>query len=164
MHTTSCFELSILKMCELGKPFWIVFMSYCAIMLLASVYYGRGAMAFLFENLEVYKKALGFAQDIQECCKEIKRGNSVVVDQLQRASLSIATNIAEGNGRWHKKDRAHFFMIAKGSVFECVPLLEVCRKMELIEVDQIDDFRNELDSIGKMLTMLVKGIENRTSS
>ncbi|HZD59773.1 MAG TPA: four helix bundle protein, partial [Anaerolineae bacterium] len=89
-------------------------------------------MGFLFENLEVYKKAIGFAKDVQLICKDIKRGNYVLVDQLQRAALSISTNIAEGNGRWHKKDRAHFFIIARGSAFECAPLLEICSELELI--------------------------------
>lgn len=68
-------------------------------------------MGFLFEDLNVYQKAVSAAKDIINTCNEIKRGNATIVDQLQRAALSIATNIAEGNGRWHKKDRAHLSIV-----------------------------------------------------
>jgi len=120
-------------------------------------------MGFLFEDLKVYQKALSVAKEIVEICQGIKRGNSTIVDQLQRAALSIPTNIAEGNGRWHKKDRANFFTIAKGSAFECIPLLEICKGLNLIEAEKVGRFREELDAIGKMLTMLIKGMEKRVS-
>jgi four helix bundle protein len=45
------------------------------------------------------------------------------VDQVNRAALSIAANIAEGNGQFTKRERKHFFGIARGSVREYVPLL-----------------------------------------
>jgi four helix bundle protein len=48
-----------------------------------------------------------------------------LVDQLHRASLSIAANIAEGDGHFTKADRKSFFGIARGSVQECVLLLEL---------------------------------------
>ncbi len=79
------------------------------------------------------------------------RGTYYLVDQLNRAALSIVANIAEGNGRWHVKDRKSFFWIARGSTQECVAILEVCRRRELIALEIHEAFRDDLERIGKMI-------------
>lgn len=84
-------------------------------------------MAFMFEKLEVYQKAVDFADEIAGITENFPRGYGFLVDQLNRAALSIATNLAEGNGRFTKPDRRNFFTIARGSAQECVPLLELAR-------------------------------------
>ena len=78
-------------------------------------------MSFMFENLEVYQKAVDFADKIMALTAQFPRGYYFLTDQLNRAALSIATNIAEGNGRFTKADRRNFFTIARGSIHECVP-------------------------------------------
>jgi four helix bundle protein len=87
-------------------------------------------MAFQFEKLEVYQKA-----------------------------LSIPLNIAEGNGRWHKGEKRQFFWIARGSVFECVPIMQVLYRKNLINEQQYAGYYDHLDIIAKMLTNLVKSVE-----
>jgi four helix bundle protein len=61
------------------------------------------------------------------------RGYGFLVDRLNRAALSIATNLAEGNGRFTKPDRRNFFIVARGSAQECVPLLEIARCRGLVK-------------------------------
>ena len=112
-------------------------------------------MAFLFENLEVYKKALHLAGTISEITESFAKGNYYLMDQLNRAALSIATNIAEGNGRYHKADRINFFRIARGSAFECVPILEICTRKRLIEEKQLKTLKADLNEICKMLSGLM---------
>jgi four helix bundle protein len=87
---------------------------------------------FLFEKLAVYQKALNFAECISNLTSDFPRGSWYLADQLNRASLSISLNIAEGNGRWTVADRKNFFGIARGSVHECVPLMELCRRKKLL--------------------------------
>lgn len=82
-------------------------------------------MAFAFEKLLVYQKAVDFADKSAALAEQFKRGYGYLADQLSRASLSVAANIAEGNGRFTTADRRNFFGIARGSVQECVPLLEL---------------------------------------
>ena len=89
-------------------------------------------MAFMFENLQVYQKAVDFADKVAGRAEGFPRGDYFLVDQLNRAALSIATNLAEGNGRFTKPDRRNFFTIARGSAQECVPLLEVARRRGFI--------------------------------
>ena len=112
-------------------------------------------MAFLFEKLDVYRKAIDFADRIHEITKGFSRGNYYLSDQLNRASLSIPTNIAEGNGRYHKTDKANFFRIARGSAFECVPVLELCKRKNLIAEERNQELKKEIDDTCKMLSGLI---------
>ena len=79
-------------------------------------------MPFMFENLEVYQKAVDLAEKVINLTDEFPKGYYFLTDQLNRASLSIATNLAEGNGRFTKGDRRNFFVIARGSAGMCSPV------------------------------------------
>ncbi len=69
-------------------------------------------MTFAFEKLLVYQKSVDFADAVCVATEQFQRGYGFLVDQLNRAALSISSNIAEGNGRFTKADRKHFFGIA----------------------------------------------------
>ncbi|KAF5036339.1 23S rRNA-intervening sequence protein [anaerobic digester metagenome] len=74
---------------------------------------------FDFQKLDVYKKAKTFHKKIKAFIGDTKL-ELYVKDQLGRASFSVILNIAEGSSRFSKPDRKHFFVVARGSLFECV--------------------------------------------
>ncbi len=118
-------------------------------------------MAFQFEKLEVYQRALDWAEAVESLCETLKGKISYsLLDQLSRAALSIPLNIAEGNGRWHKGEKRQFFWIARGSAFECVPIIQVLYRKKLIDEKQHASYYEQLDVIAKMLTNLVKSVED----
>ena len=112
-------------------------------------------MAFLVEKLEVYQRTLTFAEAISKLTESFPRGQWYLADQLNRAATSIATTLAEGNGRFHKPDRAHFFRISRSSAFECLPLLELARRKGLIGQSHHTELYSQLEVISKMLSALV---------
>ena len=118
-------------------------------------------MPFAFEKLHVYQKAITFADDV--CCLtcDLPRGYFFLANQLNRAALSIAANIAEGNGRFTKADRRNFFGIARGSAQECVPLLELAARQDLIPPDQHARLKADLEEIAKMISGLINGLARR---
>ncbi|MCR9297044.1 MAG: four helix bundle protein [bacterium] len=118
-------------------------------------------MSFQFEKLLVYQNAVDFADEVCSATEQFSRGYGFLVDQLNRAALSISANIAEGNGRFTKADRKKFFIIARGSAQECVPLLELARRRNLINDDRHAELKSNLEEISKMLSGLINGIENR---
>jgi len=118
-------------------------------------------MAFMFEKLEVYQEAVDFADEIAGLTEGFPRGYGFLGDQLNRAALSIATNLAEGNGRFTKPDRKHFFTIARGSAQECVPILEIARRRGLVKEDQAVILKERLETITKMTSGLINGLDNR---
>ncbi|MCR9296261.1 MAG: four helix bundle protein [bacterium] len=108
-------------------------------------------MTFQFEKLQVYQKALDFADEVCSATELFSRGYGFPLDKLNRAALSISANIAEGNGRFTKTDRKNSFIIARGSVQECVPLLELARRRSLIEERRHTLLKSNLEEISKML-------------
>jgi four helix bundle protein len=118
-------------------------------------------MAFAFERLIVYQRAIDFSDNVCELTTTFPRGYYFLTDQLNRAALSIPANIAEGNGRFAKPDRKNFFGIARGSVQECVPLLELARRRTLLEPDRHAATKSDLEETARMLSGLIHGLENR---
>ena len=118
----------------------------------------------MFEKLEVYQKAVTFATEVATLTESFPRGYYFLTDQLNRAALSIATNLAEGNGRFTKPDRKNFFTIARGSAQECVPLLEITFRRGLLDEARHEALRKELETIAKMISGLINGLENRELS
>lgn len=118
-------------------------------------------MPFMFEKLEVYQKSVDLAETVMDLTDEFPKGYYFLRDQLNRASLSIATNIAEGNGRFTKKDRRNFFVIARSSTQECIPLLEIAKRKQFISEVRLSELFNQLEVISKMLSGLINGLERR---
>ena len=76
------------------------------------------------ERLKVYQDALRFIAFIGPIIEELPAKLSAK-DQLDRASTSIALNLAEGNGKRSNPDRCRYFDIARGSSVECAACLDV---------------------------------------
>lgn len=117
-------------------------------------------MTFAFEKLIVYQKAIDFADQVCLLTEQFPRNYGFLVDQLNRAALSIAANIAEGNGRFTKPDRKNFFGIARGSVQECVPLLELARRRQLLNDVVHVEMKSRLKEIARMLSGLIGSLES----
>ncbi len=70
-------------------------------------------MSFPFEKLDVYQKALVWVQTVEDLCSALKpKISHTLQDQLIRAAISVPLNIAEGNGRWHQKEKKQFFRLS----------------------------------------------------
>jgi four helix bundle protein len=121
-------------------------------------------MPFAFEKLVVYQKAVDFADDVFSQTKSFHRGYGFISSQLNRAALSISTNIAEGNGRFSKPDRKRFFGMSRGSVQECVPLLELAMRRSLLATDVHQSLKLRLEEISRMLSGLIRRMEGGDES
>lgn len=113
---------------------------------------------FLFENLEVYQKAVSFVVNIRPCLSQIP--DKEIKDQLRRAALSIPLNIAEGQGRNTDKEKVQFYKIARGSLFECIPLIQIINRIGLIDEMEYKQLYNSAEEIGKMINGLINSIKS----
>ncbi len=110
---------------------------------------------FDFENLSVYKKTKALNKDVQKFLKENKQIDTYLRDQLRRASISMVINIAEGSGRFTKADKRNFYVIARGSVYECVSLFDVIHDDQQILEEKFQYFYSQFEEISKMLLGLI---------
>jgi four helix bundle protein len=86
----------------------------------------------------------------------IPKGNSTLLDQLKRASLSIILNIAEACGKTSPKDNSRFFSIARGSAMECGAILDACRVLKLSDNVTLDDGKILIVRIVSMLSKMCR--------
>lgn len=110
-----------------------------------------------FEDLEVWKKACALAvqvyQDLRDC------RDFGLKDQMQRAAVSIASNIAEGAERGGK-DFRRFLRIALGSAAELRTQTYIARRIEVLTSEQMSSLVQELKSISRMLSALSKTLKD----
>ena len=115
-----------------------------------------------FEDLEVWQRGCRLTVDIFNAFANCK--NFSFKDQIQRAALSIPSNIAEGSERGSGKDFAHFLNIAKGSCGELRTQLYIARKLELLTKLTFDALVKESKELSAMLEGLRRSMLSRISS
>lgn len=109
-----------------------------------------------FEELEVWKRACQLAVKVYENLKDCR--DLGLRDQMQRAAVSIASNIAEGCERGGK-DFGRFLRIAQGSAAELRTQVYIARKVGILNATDFDQLLPELKEISKMLTGLRKSLK-----
>ena len=82
--------------------------------------------------------------------------DSSLRDQMQRAAISIASNIAEGDERGSNKDSIRFFYIARASDAELYTQLFIAHAVGVISAWNFDDFAAQSKSISRQLYKLIQ--------
>jgi four helix bundle protein len=110
---------------------------------------------FSFENLTVWQKATDFIVEVYTITEtfpdEEKYG---LTSQVRRASVSIASNIAEGSSRSTKKDKARFYNISYSTAIEVLNLFIIANRLNLLKNVDYNKLRMNLEEITRMLNAL----------
>jgi four helix bundle protein len=118
------------------------------------------------EKLEVYQLELAFIAWLTPLLALVNQlrvagATAEVTNQLDRASLSVLLNTAEGNGRRALPTRARFFDDARGSATECAACLDALVAKELSDLEGITKGKEMLLRIVSMLSKLVDRFDQR---
>ena len=121
-------------------------------------------MAFAFEELQVYQRALNFSVSVIQIVDEIDtpRKHYRLIEQLEASSTSVASNISEGKGRYSKKEFKHYLFIARGSLYETVTRLQIFNKLKWLTEESYKNLYAEAEEINKMLSGLINSIKAST--
>jgi len=120
----------------------------------------RGEERFSFEDLEIWQEAVEFADrclDVVDRISEAKR-HYRLLGQLEGAAVSPALNIAEGKGRYSKKEFIQFLYVARGSLFEAATLLLIFRRRKCIGEDEYVKLKRAAIRLGRRISTLINAL------
>ena len=112
-----------------------------------------------FKELMVWQKAIDLVTEIYKITRAFPKEEVFgLVSQMQRAAVSIPSNIAEGHERNSDKEFAQFLCIARGSLAELETQIIIAEKLSYITKEQRINILNNCYEIGRMINGLLKKI------
>jgi four helix bundle protein len=120
-------------------------------------------MGMRFEDLDAWKETRLLVRDIYSMCRDEMLGRDWGLrDQLQRASVSVMTNVAEGFERTGTQEKIHFYNIARASAGEVRSLLYIVEDNFSHLSESASDLRNFTIGAGKLISGLMTSAHRRT--
>ena len=117
-------------------------------------------MMITFEDLDAWSESMKLVRDVYELTKKFPQEERFgLTSQIQRAVVSIPTNIAEGHGRYSKMEFANFVSIAHGSLNEVRTQIRIAQMLNYITEREANDVIAKCVTIGKILGGLMKSLK-----
>lgn len=114
-----------------------------------------------FKELKVWQKAIELSVLVYKMTKNFPSDERFgLISQINRCSVSISSNIAEGAGRNNKKEFRQFLGIAQGSCFELESQTILSNKLEFISDEKLKEIETIINEVNRMLHGLKKSLEN----
>lgn len=112
-----------------------------------------------FEELDVWRESMKLVRDIYSATKNFPREERLgLTNQIQRAAVSIPSNIAEGHGRYSKAEYANFVSIAHGSLNEVRTQVRIAQMLGYISEDDSKALIERCKTVGRILGGLMKSL------
>ena len=113
-----------------------------------------------FNDLIVWQEAMNLVEMVYLETKNYPKEEIYgLTNQTRRAAVSIPANIAEGNGRKSRAEYLNFLSIANGSLTELETHLLIATRINYLNVQKMETFQNQLNSVGRLLTALRKSLQ-----
>jgi len=118
-----------------------------------------------FRDLRVWQVSMDLVVDVYRLTQVFPNHERYgLVQQMQRAAVSVPSNIAEGQARDHLREYLHHLSTAQGSLAELETQLDIARRLGYIPADQGDLRLSQLTAIAKQLKSLRNALERRLST
>lgn len=115
---------------------------------------------FYFQNLEVYKLGKQIVKEIYSITKKFPGDEKFcLVNQMNRAAISVPSNIAEGTARGTIKDKVHFLNIAYGSLMELVCQMEIALDLGYVNREENERLISKAKNLSVKLSNFKTSIE-----
>lgn len=108
------------------------------------------------KKLAVWEKSLKLIKEVYRLTAKLpKEEQYVLTSQLRRASISVASNIAEGSARKSVSERKRFYQISRSSSVEIDTQIEICKLLEYFIDNDLNDIDIELNNVFALLTAMI---------
>ena len=115
-----------------------------------------------FEELKCWQEARLLVKEVYKFTASGKLSKDYgLKDQIQRASVSVMTNIAEGFSRYHKKEFIRFLNISQSSASEVKSLLYVIGDLEYVDKQKIDNLQVNCEKTKALTLSLLKYVNSK---
>jgi four helix bundle protein len=115
-----------------------------------------------FRELIVWQKAVKACTSVYRCTEAFPRQEVYgLVNQMRRAAVSVASNIAEGYGRRSTGEYLQFLGNARGSNAELQTQIVIARELGFGSTDLLADVERQTTEVGKMLHAMLMKLEQR---
>jgi four helix bundle protein len=119
-------------------------------------------MSHFFKDLLVWQEAKALTVEIYRISEQFpKRESFGLTSQLQRAAVSVPSNIAEGQGRLTKGEFLNFLSHARGSLLELITQLEVAEELKYIDSDQLKIIETKAFNVLRLLNALIDSLREQ---
>ena len=109
-----------------------------------------------YQELVVWQRAIELVPTVYTAIRDFPPNENFALSlQVRRAVVSISANIAEGQGRQHRKEFLQHLSIAKGSLAELHSLLTVAHRLGYLDRAALDELETALSSVRRPLTGLL---------
>ncbi len=116
-------------------------------------------MSHSYRDLLVWQKSIHMVTALYRATQDFpKRETYGLANQLRRAAVSVASNIAEGQGRLTKGEFRNFLGQARGSLLEMETQLLIARNLHYIDQPAFDALLNDSGEVSRMLHGLIQSI------
>ena len=106
-----------------------------------------------FKKLDIWIKSVGLVTDIYKLTNTFPSQERFgLVSQMQRAAVSVPTNISERSAKSSDKDFARFLEISFGSLLELETELLISFNLEYVSIEKYNVFQNQIVELQKMIT------------
>jgi four helix bundle protein len=118
-------------------------------------------MEYNFKKLHVWQESVDLVQIIyKEVVKDIPDSERFgLISQITRAAVSVSANIAEGSGRYSKKEFKQFLYTARGSLYEVVTLVDIVGKLGYVSMNTITKIEVKISKISGLLNGLINSLK-----
>lgn len=114
-----------------------------------------------FRNFTVWQSAIEFATEIYELTETFPSHERFgLTSQIQRAAVSISSNIAEGSARFSDVEFSRFLEIALGSAFEVESQLIIANKLNYLPQPKFEKISEQLTLIQKQINAFITKLKN----
>jgi four helix bundle protein len=121
-------------------------------------------MAQSFQDLQVWHRAIELSVAVYTLTSTFPQDQKYgLTSQLQRASVSVASNIAEGRGRLTQGEFRHFLGMAQGSNYEVQTQITIARKLGFGLKERLNTTEALSQEVGRMLSSFIATVEGKTS-